>query len=231
MKRRETDLRRFNEPATTKPTMKTYYIIAASVFLLAYAVFHFGFRQNGDGQLYKINARIAFEMHTPNENFNGVTIRSYRKTNIFVKFICGACEYDGTGTVEMVNVEYRRGDFVYTNFPQHEIIKTGIINTRTGESVEVNVPDDFKYGDDFSKLAEYKQRNLTAGEQFKLDQNYIKANFQPLSTFTNRCLYANLIFAVAALFLAYPKLVLYLLEAIFTSQNPHDPANYLRGGG
>ena len=205
--------------------MKTYYIIAASVFLLAYAVFHFGFRSGGDGRLYKINDRIAFELQTPDENFNGITIRSFRPTNAFVKFICGACEYDKNGAVEMVNVKYRSGDFIYSDFPQHETVKTDIINTRTGEAIEANVPGDFKPDDDFSKLAEYKQHGLVKADENKLTRDYIKANFQPLSTFTDRCLYAHIIFAVAALFLAYPKLIIHIIDALAAANDPNDSGN------
>jgi len=50
--------------------MKTYYICAATIFILAYAIFHFGFRTGGAEQLYRINDRLAFEVQPESENYN-----------------------------------------------------------------------------------------------------------------------------------------------------------------
>lgn len=210
--------------------MKTYYICVAVIFLIAYAVFHFGFRSGGDGRLYRINDRAAFELNTPGEFYNGIAIRSYRVTNGFVKFICGGCEADYDGPVEMVNVKYRSGDFIYTDTPQHATVPTDIFNVKTGEAIEAVVPEGFQYGDDFSKLPEYSQRGLAAVTENELTQDYIKANFAPMPTFTNRCLYANILFLIAALLLAFPNATLELIGAFFKSFDPSDPANYHRGG-
>lgn len=207
--------------------MKTYYICAALVFLASYSVFHFGFRAGGDAQLYRINDSIAFELHEPNEHTNGIAVRGYRPTNVFVKFICGACEIDSRSEVDMVNVNYRNGDYVYTDFPQHDKAHTDIVNLRTGETINANVPADFKYKDDLSKLAEYKTLGLAADERFRLNQDYVKANFKPLSTFTNRCVGVNIIFCIFALFLIFPNMLFWIISAIVRSNDPNDPANYL----
>ena len=200
--------------------MKTYYICAAVIFLVAYSVFHFGFRTGGDGQLYRINNSVAFLLQTPDENFNGVTIRSVSPTNAFVRFIGGAYQVDNQGAVDMPHVNYRQGDFIYTGVPQNEWSTADIINIRTGEIVNADVPKDFKFGDDVSKLPEYKQRGLVKTDENKLTQGYVKNNFEHLSTFTDRCLYAHLIFAVAALLLAFPKVSIALLGAFFQSFDP-----------
>lgn len=207
--------------------MKILHLGLWLIFLAIYAVFHFGYRTDGDAQLYKINDRIAFELHEANEYTNGVAVRGYRPTNAFVKFFCGACQID-TSSVDMVNAKYRSGDYVFSDFPQHDKCPTDIFNLKTGEAINVQPPADFKFNDDLSKLAEYRERGLFADEKFRLNQDYIKANFEHLSTFTERCIWIHLIFAVVALFLAFPKLIIYCLEAIFTSNNPHDPSNYLR---
>lgn len=209
--------------------MKTYYIGAALVFLLAYAVFHFGFRTGGAEQLYRINDELAFEVQPETEHFNGITVHGYRRTSSFVCFICGEYELDDR-RVWMTNAKYRRGDFVYTDFPQHERAKTDIVNLRTGEAFEANVPEDFNYGDDLSKLPEYQTRDLTADAENKLTRDYVKANFQPLSSYTSRCVYANLIFAVSALFLAFPKLFIWMIDAFAEANDPTRPENYYRSG-
>ena len=205
--------------------MKTYYICAAIFFISAYAVFHSGFRTGGTEQLYRINDRLAFEIQPESENYNGVTVHGYKPTSRIVCFICGEYERDDSA-VSMTNVKYRSGDYVFTDFPQHEIAKTDIVNTRTGEAVEANVPADFKYGDDVSKLPEYQTRGLVKADENKLAQDYVKANFQPLSSYTSRCAYINLIFAVAALFLAYPKLFVHVIDAIAQANDPTRTENY-----
>lgn len=209
--------------------MKTYYICAAIIFLVAYSIFHFGFREVGAGRLYRINDRLAFEVQPENENYNGITFHGYKRTNRFICFFCGEYEPEDR-FVWMVNVKYRRGDWVYTDFPQHEQAKTDIVNLRTGEAIEVNLPEGFTYGGDISTLPEYQERGLVKADEFKLDQTYVKANFEPLSTFTDRCLYAHLIFAVAALFLAYPKMFLHVINALAEANDPTKPENYYRIG-
>lgn len=197
------------------------------LFFAVYAVFHFAYRAGGDAQLYRINDRIAFELHEANEYTNGIAVRGYRPTNAFIKFICGACQVDYS-EVDMVNANYRSGDFVFSDFPQHDKCLIDIVNLKTGEAIDVKPPADFEFHDDLSKLAEYRERGLFADEKFRLNQDYVKGNFEHLSTFTDQCIWIHLIFAVVALFLAFPKIVLWIIEATIESMNPHDPSNYLR---
>lgn len=206
--------------------MKTYYICAGLIFILIYAVFHFGFRTGGDGQLYRINDRIAFEVDSgyDQSSGNGVYIRGYKKTNPLVRFLCGACEvnYD---EVDMPQANYIKGDYVYSGVPQHATAKTDIVNLRTGETLNVNVPGDSPTVD-LQSLPEYRERGLVAGEQYKLKQDYVKANFELLSTYTSRCIWIHIIFGVLALFLMFPKIFFEFLEMVFRN-NPGDPINYL----
>ena len=209
--------------------MKTYYVGAGVIFILIYAVFHFGFRKGGAERLYRINDELVFEVQPETEHFNGIAVHGYRRTNKFVCFICGEYEPDDS-RVWMTNAKYRSGDFVYSDFPKHEQAKTDIVNLRTGEIIEANAPKDFKYGDDFSKLPEYQTRNLTAKAENKLTQDYIKANFQPLSSYTNRCVYAHVIFVILALFLAFPQLFIRAIDAFVEANDPTRPENYYRAG-
>lgn len=201
--------------------MKTYYICAAIFFILAYAVFHFGFRAGGAEQLYRISDELAFEVQPESEDYNGVTVHEVRRTSPFVCFVCGEYEPDDS-RVWMANAKYRSGDWVYTDFPQHESAKTDIVNLRTGEAIEANVPADFKFGDDFSKLPEYEARGLTKSDQNELTPDYVKANFPKLSSYTSRCAYINILFVVLAVLLAFPKLILYIIEAAIEGLDSSD---------
>ncbi len=206
--------------------MKTYYICAATIFILIYAVFHFGFRTGGETQLYRINDRIAFEVATDYDQTygNGVYVRGYKKTNPLVSFLCGACQVDYDET-DMPQANYIKGDYVYSGVPQHATAKTDIVNLRTGETLNVNVPGDSPTVD-LQSLPEYRERGLVAGEQYKLKQDYVKANFELLSTYTSRCIWIHIIFGVLALFLMFPKIFFEFLEMVFRN-NPGDPVNYL----
>lgn len=207
--------------------MKTYYICAALFFVTLYAVFHFGFRKGGAEQLYRINDELAFAMQPESENYNDLTIHGFKRTNKLVCFICGEYERDDA-KISMVNVKYRDGDWVYTDFPQHEQARTDIVNLRTGETIEASIPADFKFGGDLAKLAEYQTRGLGKADEFKLTQEYVQANFESLSSYTNRCVYAHIIFAVAAFILAFPNFILSVTGAFFNSLDPTDPANFHR---
>ncbi len=206
--------------------MKTYYICAGLIFVIIYAVFHFGFRTGGEVQLYRINDRIAFEVATGYDQSlgSGVYIRGYKKTNPLVRFLCGACSVDYDET-DMPQANYIKGDYVYSGVPQHATAKTDIVNLRTGETLNVNVPGDSPTVD-LQSLPEYRERGLVAGEQYKLKQDYVKANFELLSTYTSRCIWIHIIFGVLALFLMFPKIFFEFLEMVFRN-NPGDPINYL----
>ncbi|MGI8639694.1 MAG: hypothetical protein ACR2MG_07045 [Pyrinomonadaceae bacterium] len=185
--------------------MKTYYICAGLIFILIYAVFHFGFRTGGETQLYRINDRIAFEVATDYDQTygNGVYIRGYKKTNPLDSFLCGACSVDYDET-DMPQANYVKGDYVYSGVPQHATAKTDIVNLRTGETLNVNVPGDSPTVD-LQSLPEYRERGLVAGEQYKLKQDYVKANFELLSTYTSRCIWIHIIFGVLAFFFLVPE--------------------------
>ncbi len=199
--------------------MKTYYICAGLMFILIYAGFHFGFRAGGAEQLYRINDQLAFEVQPETENSNGVSIHGFEPTNKIINFMCGACQTNDEA-VFLTNAHYRQGDWVFTDFPQHEQAATDIVNLRTGEAIIVEIPGDFDYGDDLSKLTEYQTRGLVVSDENKMTQEYVVTNFHPLSTYTSRCAYINFLFGIAGLILAFPSLIFWIIEAIIDSANP-----------
>jgi len=202
------------------------YIGLWLILIALYAVFHFGFRTDGSTQLYRINDKIAFETRPDDDqSLGGVTIRGYRQTNSIISFACGACSAHYS-EVDMPQANYIKGDWIYSGFPQHETAKTDLVNWRTGEAVDVDAPADFKFGDDLSKLAAYRERDLKAGEEYKLTQYFVKANFQPLSTFTTRCVWIHIAFAILALFLIFPPLFFWVMEVITRANDPNEPSNY-----
>ncbi|MGI8642151.1 MAG: hypothetical protein ACR2MG_19650 [Pyrinomonadaceae bacterium] len=208
--------------------MKILHWILWLIFIALYAGFQFGFRTGGDGQLYRINDRIAFEVdagYDQSYGGNGVYIRGYKKTNPLVRFLCGACSVDYDET-DMPQANYIKGDWVYSGVPQHATAKTDIVNLRTGETLNVDVAGDSPTVD-LQSLPEYHERGLVAGEQYKLKQDYVKANFELLSTYTSRCIWIHIVFGILALFLIYPPLLLYVLQTIASAFDPFDPTNYL----
>jgi hypothetical protein len=204
--------------------MKTYYICATLIYVLIYAVFHFGFRKGDVEQLYRINDQLAFEVQPESENYNGVSVYGFKPTNKTIALLCGACERDDS-SVWMTNAKYRHGDWVFTDFPQHEQARTDIVNLRTGETIIAEVPADFKYNDDLLKLAEYGTRGLVKSDENKLTREYVLTNFQQLSSYTSRRAYIHVLFFIAALFLAFPKLIFWIIEAAIQSADPLPPSN------
>ena len=196
------------------------YIILWLILIALYAGFHFGFRTGGETQLYRINDSIAFELLSTPNSFDDVTIRGYRRTNPLIRFMCGACEVN-YGEVDMLRANYIKGDWVYSATPQFKSFKTDIVNLRTGEALNVDVPNNDESLIALQTIPEYRERGLVADEQYRLKQDYVKANFELLSTYTSRCLWIHLAFGILALFLIFPRLLLFVLE-IASGLDPND---------
>lgn len=207
--------------------MKILHRILWLSFIALYAGFHFGFRTGGETQLYRINDRIAFEVAADyDQTFgNGVYIRGYKNNNPLVRFLCGACSVDYDET-DMPQANYVKGDYVYSGVPQHATAKTDIVNLRTGETLNVNVPGDSPTVD-LQTLPEYRERGLVAGEQYKLKQDYVKANFEMLSTYTSRCLWIHIAFGILALLLIFPQIFSALMNAFAGDDGSSDWTNDL----
>ena len=187
-------------------------VILWLILIALYAVFHFGLREIGGNRLYQINDRIAFELRSETDLFNGVTVRGYRPTNALVRFLCGACEVDYS-EVDMPQANYRKGDWVYSGYPQHEAAKTDIVNLRTGDAINVGVPGNPSGTIDLATLPEYRERGLVADEQYKLRADYVKSNFEPLSTYTGTCVFIHTAYGIVALFLIFPKVFFAIMDA------------------
>jgi len=190
------------------------------ILIALYIVFHFGFREIGGNRLYRINDTIAFELQSETDEFNGVTVRGYHRTNALVRFLCGACEVD-YGEVDMPQANYRKGDWVYSDYPQHEAAKTDIVILRTGDAINVDVPGNPSGMIDLQTLPEYRERGLVADEQNKLRADDVKANLEPLSTYTGMCVWIHIIFGLLALLLIFPNILVSILDA-FARDNPSD---------
>lgn len=199
----------------------TLKIVLWILLIALYAVYHFGFREIGGNRLYRINDAIAFELQSETDSFNGVTVRGYQRTNAVVRFLCGACAVD-YDEVDMPNAKYIKGDYVYSDNPQHATAKTDIVNLSTGETINVDVPGNHSDGIDLAMLPEYRERGLVADEQYKLRADYVKANFKPLSTFTGTCIWIHIAFGILALFLIFPSILVAILDGLARDDNDID---------
>ena len=203
------------------------YVALWLILIALYAIFHFGFKEIGGNHLYRINDQIAFELQLETDSFNGVSVRGYHRTNALVRSVCGACAVD-YGVVDMPQANYRKGDWVYSGFPQHETAKTDIVNLRTGETINVDVPGNRSGLIDLTILPEYRERALTAEPQFKLHSDYVKANFEPLSTRTGTCVFVHIAFGIIASLLIFPKVFFAMMDAY---ANDNNSTNWTRNLG
>lgn len=202
--------------------MKTYYICAATIFILIYGVFHFGFRNVGERQFYRINDELAFELRSRPNSYDEVTVHGYRRTSPVIRFMCG-CEVDSESDV--LDAQYIKGDWVYSGYPQYSTRQPDIVNLRTGEVLHVDAPTNDESILDLQTIPEYRERGLVKGEQYKLTSDYVQANFERLWIYTSRCLWIHIIFGVPALALTFPKISCEVLAAVF-SNTPGDPINH-----
>lgn len=198
------------------------YIILWLILIALYAGFHFGFRNVGERQFYRINDSIAFELLSKhNPSYNEVTIHGYRRTNPVIRFMCG-CEVDYSES-DVLDAQYIKGDWVYWGYPQYSTVKPDIVNLRTGEVLRVDAPENDESLFDLQTIPEYRERGLVKGEQYRLTQDYVKANFERLPTYTTRCLWIHLAFGILALFIIFPRLLMFVLEMIAGALDPNNP--------
>ena len=198
-------------------------IVLWILLVALYAGFHFGFRNVGERQFYRINDSIAFELLSKPNSFNEATIHSYQQTNPLIRFMCG-CEINYNYS-ELMDAQYIKGDWVYWGYPQHSTVRADIVNLRTGEILNVDAKDEMFF--DLQTVPEYRERGLVKGEQYELKADYVKENFERLWIYTGWCIWIHIGFGILALFLIFPRFFLFTVEILAGVFDQNNPSNYL----
>lgn len=204
------------------------YIVLWAILAALYASYHVLYREIGGPKLYRISDGTAFELTSANEFYNGLSVRGYRETPAVVRLACGACAvtYD---RIDMPRAAYMKGDWVYSDAPGNAAAKTDILNVRTGQAIDVLIPEGAPSIVDLATLPEYRDRGLVADPALALRADYVKTNFAPLSTFTGSCVLAHVIFGLLALFILFPRPFLALLEGLARGIDQNDSTRYSGG--
>lgn len=133
-------------------------------------------------QLYKVTDTLAFEIGRQQ-----MSLVSYEKTSGLYS-LAGEYQHtavDAAGSVFIVSADYLKDDYIYTSYP---IGRTSLVNLKTGEKLGPLIKPSSGSSDykpvDAGQLPEYRQRGLVLEEQYKITPDRIKANYQPLNTYS-----------------------------------------------
>ncbi len=156
-----------------------------------------------DHQLYKINERAAFLVMKSNT----ISIVKYKESIFPFCFLCGNFEVDGT----IVNViEYTKDNWFYTKYttPFYEAY-----NLKTEEFIDV--PESGEVSPQIlENLNEFKSKQLSFTSQDELSLNFVKTNFEKLSTLNESCLIVHIAFLIIIFSYLFGGIVYYLVKKI-----------------
>jgi hypothetical protein len=161
-----------------------YYSLGASGVRVSGA--KVSFDRDKDRQLFKIDESRAFLYSSGGY----LSVVKYGPGVFPFRLVCGKCETQG-GLLNLA--KYMKGDWVYSDhfdLPRGAKIRTGALNLKSGEAVEVQAPPEAKtgYTYDALKIPFLVQHGLTFEEQHKLTVDQVAHTYPPLSTLKESCL-------------------------------------------
>ncbi|MDC3958775.1 hypothetical protein [Polyangium jinanense] len=137
------------------------------------------FERQHDFALLQIDDGRAFRVDK-----YGVSITKYRRGTFPFCPLCGVNESAGT---VMNGAQYRKGDWVYTDYPQPF---NEAVNLKTGEVIDIPAAEDQLE----KPPSEFAARGLDFESESKLDAGRFLAEFTPLSTINESCIVFNMAF-------------------------------------
>lgn len=199
--------------------------IVLSLLLIAlYGVYLARFKGSatlGGVQLYRISDRLSFGVRPRDkEPDQSITIQGTRPSSRLASLLCGACQVDYS-SVDMPQANLVRGDWVYSDYPQHKSATADIVNLRTSEVLDVDVPGNPTAVVDLQTLPAYRERGLLGDPKDKLTVAYVKAHFASLSTDGGACIGVHLVFGISALLLIFPQILIGLIDLIVRANDPN----------
>jgi hypothetical protein len=208
---------------TPRKLLPDWYVAVGGLLLVLFVIFNLAYRLGAGGvrfyggtasfnrqfdhQLFKIDDTRAFLVHG-----ESVAVVKYASAYAPFRLVCGSCTPDGS----VLNLaDYRKGDWVYSRYPEFE--GPDVYNLRTQEVITLDVPRPKGTARvEPAKVPFYAEHGFTFDEALALTPEKVAKEFETLSTMNESCLTFNaafyLLFALMLL-VGAPLLIKGLLRA------------------
>jgi hypothetical protein len=163
--------------------LELIYFFGASGFQYRGASFSFG--REHEYQLYEIDDHRAFSVRQ-----GRVEIVEYRHDAAFLG-LCGLC---ARGKSIFYRAEFRRGDWVWSRYPDFE--GADVYNLRTKKLVELDVPKPTRGVVAAEDVPYYVDHDFTFDDDDALTPEKVAAEFKPISTAREMCVILNAAFTL-----------------------------------
>ncbi len=163
--------------------LELIYFFGASGFRYRGASFSFG--REHEYQLYEIDDRRAFSVRQ-----GRVEIVEYRHDPAFLG-LCGLC---ARGKSIFYRAEFRRGNWVWSRYPDFE--GADVYNLKTKRLLELDVPKPERGIVAAEDVPFYVEHDFTFDDDDKLTPEKVAAEFKPISTAREMCVILNAAFTL-----------------------------------
>jgi hypothetical protein len=163
--------------------LELIYFLGAGGFEYRGASFSFG--REHEYQLYEIDDRRAFSVRQ-----GRVEIVEYRHDPAFLG-LCGLC---ARGKSIFYRAEFRRGNWVWSRYPDFE--GADVYNLQTNKLVELDVPKPQRGVIAAEDVPYYVDHDFTFDDEDKLTPEKVAAEFKPISTTREMCVILNVAFTL-----------------------------------
>lgn len=159
------------------------YFFGASGFQYRGASFAFG-RQH-EYQLFAIDERRAFSVRQEH-----VELVEYRHDPAFLG-LCGLC---ARGKAILYRADFRRGDWVWSRYPDFDGVD--VYNLKTRRLYELDVPKPSSGVIAAEEVPFYVEHDFTFDDDDKLTADKVATDFKPISTAREMCVILNAAFTL-----------------------------------
>ena len=165
-------------------SLNIFYALGASGVLVGTSALDFA--RDFDYQLYEFKDDMGFSVDREDGRVEVVYIET---APILFRPMCGT--YQANGYL-MPGADFRKGDWLYTEFPQHGEVDA--LNLETGETYDVPgiTPDTDRI--DWSTVEFYLKNGLEINDKYRLKGDNVEKEFAMVSTMNESCLVFNAAF-------------------------------------
>jgi len=165
-------------------SLNIFYALGASGVLVGTTALNF--TRDFDYQLYEFKDDLGFSVDAADGQVNVVYIET---APILFRPMCGTYQASG---YPMPGADFRKGDWLYTEFPQYADIDA--LNLETGETYNVPGLSEDTTKIDWSTVEFYLKNGLEINDKYRLKGDNVEKEFEMVSTMNESCLVFNAAF-------------------------------------
>jgi hypothetical protein len=166
-------------------SLNIFYAMGASGVLAGTSALDFA--RDFDYQLYEFKDDLGFSVDREGGRVEVVYIDT---APILFRPMCGTYQANG---YPMPGADFRKGDWLYTEYPQYSDIDA--LNLQTGETYDVpGIAKDTTAEIDWSTVEFYLKNGLEINDKYRLKGESVEKEFAMVSTMNESCLIFNAAF-------------------------------------